>query len=197
MEDLHERYFSMKKVDELVRMGLMPVEQLPWLMQALRHMQQDAYLPYMERKILYDFVQRVFSQVFNDPLMYRLIRQRAAMNKYEDFDPTIEEAAPIKSGPDLKKTPEGMLATYATSAERKQQAGGKVSPEEKKLASRAKTELRRRRDVANKTRKESYQAAFDEAMKAYDITSMGELSEEDIKDFLNTVEQIFNSNSGE
>lgn len=189
MEDLQEQV-DMNKVEELVRMGLMPVQNIPWLAQAMRHMQTDAYLPLVERRVLYEFVRRIFSHVFNDPLIYRLIRQRTAMNKYEEFEP-VNEA----QGPDLKKTPEGMLVSLATQAERKKRAGGKVSDIDKKMASKAKTELRRRRDVAMK--KESYETAFNKALENYNITSIAELSDHDIKDFLNTVDEIFNSNLGE
>lgn len=189
MENLQEQV-DMNKVEELVRMGLMPVQNIPWLAQALRHMQSDSYLPLVERRILYEFVRKIFSHVFNDPLIYRLIRQRTAMNKYEEFEPISEQ-----TGPDLKKTPEGMLVSLSTQAERKKRAGGKVSDEEKKLASKAKSELRRRRDVAAK--KESYEVAFNQALQNYNITTIAELSEEDIKDFLNKVDEIFNSNLGE
>jgi len=189
MENLQEQV-DMNKVEELVRMGLMPVQNIPWLAQALRHMQGDAYLPLVERRVLYEFVRRIFGHVFNDPLIYRLIRQRTAMNKYEEFQP-MDEA----TGPDFKKTPEGMLVSLATQAERKKRAGGKVSDADKQMASKAKTELRRRRDVA--TKKESYQAAFNQALSDYNISSIGELAETDIKDFLNKVDEIFNSNLGE
>lgn len=190
MDNLQEQV-DMKKVEELVRMGLMPVQNIPWLAQALRHMQSDAYLPLVERRVLYDFVGKIFSHVFNDPLIYRLIRQRTAMNKYEEFDP-IDEAI---AGPDLKRTPEGMLVALSTQAERKKRAGGKVSDQDKKMASKAKAELRRRRDVAMK--RENYEVAFNKALAEYNINSVTDLSEEDIKDFLNTVEKIFNSNLGE
>ena len=68
------------------------------------------------------------------------------------------------------------------------------------MASRAKTELRRRRDnkkgrmtesvVLNN---ESYEKAFLEALKSYEVSSIAELPKENVKEFFNKVEQLYNS----
>jgi len=220
MENNLQEQVNMKQVEELLRMGLMPVENIPWIAKGLAHMERDAFLPLVERRITYDFLRRILALVFEDQLMYRLVRQKIAMQKYryEEKNPCwkgyrqlgtkmkngkevpncvpISEAMKAKSKPgvDLKKTPEGMLSTLAGAAERKAKAGGKVSPDEKKLASRAKTELRRRRDNLNK---EDYEKAFAIALQEYNIDNVSELSKEDAKEFLNKVEEIFNSNLGE
>lgn len=185
-----------KQIEQLVRMGMMPVEFLPWLSMSLRGIETDAYLPLNQRRIFYDFVQKMMSLVFDDPQMYRLLRQRVAMHKFEEFNPITEEDI------DLKRTPEGMLDTLARSAERKKKAGGKISPAEKRLASRAKTELRRRRDnlkgrmeeqVQPVVTSETYEKAFLETLKTYNVSSVADLPKENVKEFFNTVEQLYNS----
>jgi len=185
-----------KKLEQLVRMGMMPVQYLPWLDMALHGVDTDSFLPLNQRRIFYDFIQKLMNLVFNDPQMYRLLRQRVAMTKFEEFNPIAEEEM------DMKRTPEGMLDTIARSAARKTKAGGKVSPAEKRLASRAKAELRRRRDnlkgrmAESKTTvvvSESYEKAFLETLKSFNVSSVADLPKENIKEFFNTVEQLYNS----
>lgn len=189
MDNLQEQIMDReKKIEELVRMGLMPVHLLPWLKRSIQHMEQDAFLPLVERKILYSFIRTMMSHMLDDPLIYRLVRQRTAMKKFEEFEPISEE------GLDLKKAPEGSLVGMANSVARKKRAGGKVTPADRSMASRAKAELRRRRDNMNK---EDYEKAFNTVLNSYNVTNIANLSQEDVKDFLNKVEEIFNSNSGE
>lgn len=187
-----------KQIDQLVRMGMMPVQYLPWLTMALHGIESDSYLPLNQRRIFYDFIQKMMNLVFNDEQMYRLLRQRVAMHKFEEFNPISEAEL------DLKRTPEGMLDTIAGSVRGKKKAGGKISSSEKRLASRAKAELRRRRD--NKKGKEeykkmkesvqiveSYEQAFLETLKSFNVSSVSELPKENVKEFFNKVEQLYNS----
>ena len=97
-----------------------------------------------------------------------------------------------KTDETLKKMPQGMLDTLATNAKSKERAGGKLSPEDKRMASRAKAELRRRRDNA-KGMKESYENAFLSTMKEYGITNIADLPTENVKEFFNKVEQLYKS----
>jgi hypothetical protein len=183
-----------KQIETLVRLGLMPVQLLPFLQKAMAGTQGDAFLPLNQRKVYYLFMNRLLDLVFNDELMYRLLRQRTAMKKFDDFNPISEEEM------DLKRTPEGMLDTMARAAKNKERAGGKSSPAEKRLASRAKAELRRRRDNLKGRMEESvvmtnesYEKAFLEALKSYEVSSVAELPKESVKEFFNKVEQLYNS----
>ena len=187
-----------KQIEQLVRMGMMPVQYLPWLNMALHGITTDSYLPLNQRRIFYDFIEKMMNLVLNDPQMYRLLRQRVAMHKFEEFNPIAEEEI------DLKRTPEGMLDSMAGSIRSKKKAGGKISTSEKRLASRAKAELRRRRDKkkgreeykkmkesVNMT--ESYEKAFLETLKNYNVSSVADLPKENVKEFFNKVEQLYNS----
>jgi hypothetical protein len=188
--------YRAKQIETLVRLGLMPVQMWPWLQRAIVHTESDAYLPLNERKVYYAFIRRLMDLVFNDELMYRLLRQRISMKKFEEFNPISEEDI------DLKRTPEGMLSTMAGAAKNKEKAGGKVSPSEKRLASRAKAELRRRRDnlkgrmeesVDTPVLSESYEKAFLNVLTTYNVSSVADIPKENVKEFFNKVEQLYNS----
>ena len=183
-----------KQIETLVRLGLMPVQYLPFLQMALNGIGSDAFLPLNQRRVFYDFVKKLMNLTLNDEMMYRLLRQRTAMKKFDDFNPISEEEI------DLKRTPEGMLDTMARAAKNKERAGGKTSPAEKRLASRAKAELRRRRDnlkgrmeESTIMTNESYEKAFLEALKSYEVSSITELPKENVKEFFNKVEQLYKS----
>jgi hypothetical protein len=187
-----------KQIETLVRLGLMPVQYLPFLHMALQGIDTDAFLPLNQRRVFYDFVKKLMNLSFNDEMMYRLLRQRVAMTKFEEFNPIAEEEI------DLKRTPEGMLDSLASSAKGKKKAGGHISAAEKRLATRAKAELRRRRDnkkgreeykKANESvvMTESYEKAFNETLKTYNVTNIADLPTENVKEFFNKVEQLYKS----
>ncbi len=187
-----------KQIETLVRLGLMPVQYLPFLQMALNGIGSDAFLPLNQRRVFYDFVKKLMNLTLNDEMMYRLLRQRVAMTKFEEFNPISEEDI------DLKRTPEGMLDSMSSSLKSKKRAGGRVSKAEKRLASRAKTELRRRRDNKKgredyKSMKESvimtesYEKAFVEVLATYNVSSVADLPKENVKEFFNKVEQLYKS----
>ena len=187
-----------KQIETLVRLGLMPVQYLPFLQIALNGIGSDAFLPLNQRRVFYDFVKKLMNLTLNDEMMYRLLRQRVAMTKFEEFNPISEEDI------DLKRTPEGMLDSMSSSLKSKKRAGGRVSKPEQRLASRAKTELRRRRDNKKgredyKSMKEdvimteSYEKAFIEVLATYHVNSVADLPKDNVKEFFNKVEQLYKS----
>jgi len=187
-----------KQIETLVRLGLMPVQYLPFLQMALNGIGSDAFLPLNQRRVFYDFVRKLMNLTLNDEMMYRLLRQRVAMTKFEEFNPISEEDI------DLKRTPEGMLDSMSSSLKSKKRAGGRVSKAEQRLASRAKTELRRRRDNKKgredyKSMKEdvimteSYEKAFIEVLATYNVNSVADLPKDNVKEFFNKVEQLYKS----
>lgn len=184
-----------KQIETLVRLGLMPVQYLPFLQMALNGIGSDAFLPLNQRRVFYDFVQKLMNLTLNDEMMYRLLRQRVAMTKFEEFNPISEEEI------DLKRTPEGMLDQLASSTKSKKKAGGHTSAAEKRLSSRAKAELRRRRDNKKgreeyKSMKESnaaYEKAFVDVLTSFNVSSLSEIPNENVKEFFNKVEQLYKS----
>ena len=184
-----------KQIETLVRLGLMPVQYLPFLQMALNGIGADAFLPLNQRRVFYDFVQKLMNLTLNDEIMYRLLRQRVAMTKFEEFNPISEEDI------DLKRTPEGMLDQLASSTKSKKKAGGHTSAAEKRLSSRAKAELRRRRDnkkgrdeyKSMKESNDSYEKALMTVLTSYNVSSLSELPNDNVKEFFNKVEQLYKS----
>ena len=184
-----------KQIETLVRLGLMPVQYLPFLQMALNGIGADAFLPLNQRRVFYDFVQKLMNLTLNDEMMYRLLRQRVAMTKFEEFNPISEEDI------DLKRTPEGMLDQLASSTKSKKKAGGHTSAAEKRLSSRAKAELRRRRDnkkgrdeyKSMKESNDSYEKALMTVLTSYNVSSLSELPNDNVKEFFNKVEQLYKS----
>ena len=77
--------------------------------------------------------------------------RRAELAKEETIVENRPRIKPLVGGPDVKKAPEGSLVAMANAVNSKRKAGGKVSDNDKSLAARAKNELRRRRQLSNKT----------------------------------------------
>ena len=94
-----------------------------------------------------------------------------------------------------------MLTTLANSIRTKMRAGGTISITDKRIASRAKAELRRRRDnIFHKMREEtefvpavSYEDVFKHLCIESGIT-FNALSEEEKKEFLLRVDEVYKSN---
>jgi len=204
------------KLEDLVRVGLIPVQELPVLRRALRYVEQGTFLPANERKVFYKLVRKYMSTTLLDPTINRLIRQRIMTNPMrEDIQAAIAEAkSALKKTKkkisatdmleslyqtedvDLKKAPEGMLMSYANSVKTKLRAGGKPSVTDKQLASKAKSELRRRRNVQAKRmmgESVSYAEKMQLAMEKFGISQLSDLSQENTKEFFNLIDNIQNS----
>jgi len=204
------------KLEDLVRVGLIPVPELPILRRALRYVEQGMFLPANERKVFYKLVRKYMSTSLLDPTINRLIRNRIMANPMrEDIQTAIAEAkAELKKAKkkisakgmleslyqtediDLKKAPEGMLMSYANSVKTKLRAGGKPSVTDKELSSKAKNELRRRRNVQSKRmmgESMTYASKMQLAMEKFGIAQLSELPQEHTKDFFNFIDNIQNS----
>jgi hypothetical protein len=64
------------KIDVLVRLGLMPIADLPWLKKAFGHVRQNMYLPIQERKVFYQFINDFLEVVLDNPALLRLVMNR-------------------------------------------------------------------------------------------------------------------------
>lgn len=216
-EPINEVFDRLKKVEELVRFGLLPIEHLSILKRALSRMQQGMFIPFDERKIFYGFISRLIDLALSDTTINRLIKQRAMSTKFEEksipdaleqvkaelAEKNMKKTAKNmlqylykKEDLDLKKTPEGMLDTLASVVKHKVSAGGKVSPEEKRLSSKAKSELRRRRNVAKKRRMSesniTYAQKMQLGMEKFGINNLAELPQEQVKEFFTFIDNIQN-----
>jgi len=179
---------NIPKLELLVRLGLMPLQTLPILRRALDRVQGGVMLTPDDRQVLSMLLNKLMGITFDDSAIFQRMRTIVTQTR----NPAMESNVNEKTDETLKKMPQGMLDTLATNAKSKERAGGKLSPEDKRMASRAKAELRRRRDNA-KGMKESYENAFLSTMKEYGITNIADLPTENVKEFFNKVEQLYKS----
>jgi hypothetical protein len=189
--------FNLPKLELLVRLGLMPLQMLPYLRRALSRLQSGIMLSPDDRKVLFQLVDKMLSLSLNDPAVFQRIRTQVTHHQV----PTMENTDINEAEIDLKRAPEGMLTTLANSLRTKMRAGGVISITDKRIASRAKAELRRRRDnMFHKMREEtevvsivSYEDVFKQLCIETDIV-FNALSEEEKKQFLFQVDEIYKSN---
>ena len=189
--------FNLPNLELLVRLGLMPLQMLPYLRRALSRLQGGIMLSPDDRKVLFQLVDKMLSLSLNDPAVFQRIRTQVTHHQV----PTMENTHINEAEIDLKRAPEGMLTTLANSLRTKMRAGGVISITDKRIASRAKAELRRRRDnMFHKMREETevvsdknYEEIFSAVLKEYDVKSISELTEEQVKEFFTKVEILYNS----
>jgi hypothetical protein len=178
--------FNLPKLELLVRLGLMPMQSLPILRRALYRIQTGTMLTPDDRQVISILLNKLMNMSFDDSAIFQRMRTIVTQTRNTAMEPNVNE----KADETLKRMPEGMLATLATNVQSKLRAGGKLSPEDKRVASRAKAELRRRRD---NSMRENYEHAFLSTMKEYGITNIADLPTENVKDFFNKVEHLYNS----
>lgn len=181
-----EESFNLPKLELLVRLGLMPMQSLPILRRALYRIQTGTMLTPDDRQVISILLNKLMNMSFDDSAIFQRMRTIVTQTRNTAMKPNVNE----KADETLKRMPQGMLDTLATNVQSKLRAGGKLSPEDKRVASRAKAELRRRRD--NSVR-ENYEHAFLSTMKEYGITNIADLPTENVKDFFNKVEHLYNS----
>ena len=87
-EQLNEMEDFSTKIGVLVRLGLMPINDLPFLKRALTHMSSNMYLPLLERKVFYKFVNDLLKITLDNPGILRLIMNKTGSLKR---DPAFSE----------------------------------------------------------------------------------------------------------
>jgi len=178
--------FSLPKLELLVRLGMMPLQSLPILRRAISRIQSGTMLTPDDRTVIATLLNKLMNMSFDDSAIFQRMRTIVTQTR----TPAMESIVTEKSDETLKRMPEGMLDTLATNAKSKERAGGKLSPSDKRVASRAKAELRRRRDNANGMR-ENYENAFLSVMKHYGIANITDLPQQHTKEFFNKVDQLY------
>lgn len=184
--------FDKAKLEQLVRLGLLPIKILPVLKRALTRLEKGIMLNPEDRHALSLLTDKILKLTLDDSAVFQRLRIATTKNRMTKMESKIQE------GEELKRTPEGMLDTITRNIRAKKAAGGKISILDKRMASQAKSELRRRRDVRKKAamrkqQKENYEQAFNAILNSYEITNIASLSNEQIKEFFNKVELLYNS----
>lgn len=191
-ENLLDEAYNVAKLEQLVRLGLLPLKVLPILKRALKRLQSGTMLNPEDRQALKMFVDKIIPMTLDDTATFQRLRTAVTQHRTTKMESHIHEDDA------LKRTPEGMLDTITRNTKAKIAAGGKISIIDKRMASAAKSELRRRRDVRKKAErrkhmKEGYEEIFNEVLKTYDVPNITHLSQQQAAEFFKKVEQIFHS----
>ena len=191
-ENLLDEAYNVAKLEQLVRLGLLPLKILPILKRALKRLQSGTMLNPEDRQALKMFVDKLIPMTLDDTATFTRLRTAVTQHRTTKMESHIHE------DDRLKQTPEGMLDTITRNVKAKVASGGKISIVDKRMASAAKSELRRRRDVRKKAErrkhmKEGYEEIFNNVLKTYNVTSIASLSQQEAAEFFKKVEQLFYS----
>jgi flagellar hook-basal body complex protein FliE len=108
--------------------------------------------------------------------------------KSEGFDPN--ESLQEGSALNFRSMSDAGLQQLATTVFKKRRAGGRPTPDDQKIASRAKAELRRRRNV----KVESYDVSLASALTHFGIASVAEIPDEHTVEFFQYVDSLEQGN---
>jgi hypothetical protein len=184
-----EEAFNLPKLELLVRLGLMPLQTLPYIRRALDRLHGGIMLSPDDRKTLLSLMDKLMALSLDDPATFQRVRTNVIQHKVHTMESPVNEAEL-----DLKRTPDGMLDTLANNIKAKLRGGGKISVTDKRIASRAKSELRRRRDNRfhrMKNESVSYEVLFAQVVEASGLGSFTDLSGEQQKVILTNVDKIY------
>ena len=70
------------KIETLIRLGLIPIEDLPYLKKALGHVKSNMFLPVQERRVFYKFVNDILKITLDSPALLRLIMNKTGALKH-------------------------------------------------------------------------------------------------------------------
>src|SRR3990167_715420 len=167
------------KVDQLVRLGLMPVPELPFLKRAFMHMGKDMFLPIRERQIFYRFVAQLMRITLENPALWRLIKNKTGALRREELSmakETIDEAA---WSPKTGASCSCRRGVERDNCPRCEGSGQVINFKAIHAA----------REAKNKTvQKEDYLTRFNAALDKYQIKYLSELDLEQTKAFLEFVD---------
>lgn len=179
---------NVPRLEQLVRLGLLPLQTLPALRRALDRVQGGVMLTPEDRKVISILLDRLMGLSLNDTTTFQRLRVLSTQNRNTDMTNNLVHEDRRRE--ELKRMPQGMLDTLANNITIKLRSGGKATRAEKTMASRAKSELRRRRE--NKM-SETYEAIFNTILETYGVSSIANLSNDELQEFFIKVEHTYKS----
>jgi hypothetical protein len=98
------------RIEELIRLGLLPVAQLPVFKRAITYSDRGMVMPTPERQVFYAFMDKLVTLSIGDPMGFRFIRQKLLTTRTmrtEEMDPVNEQSmgtkTPSKMSDDMKQ----------------------------------------------------------------------------------------------
>ena len=185
-----------KRLDMLVRQGMMPAQNLPILKRAIARVQMGANLLPNERAVIKTFMDEMMYIVFGDDTVFQRAKQHTQKNRYhteeqivEQLDEKLVDGVEIVDGEEDRQKAEKQGAKL----------GRKNKIEKLKNFSKALRKEKERAGVSEQVAKmnEDYKAKFEAALKKFGVSSIRDLPADKKKEFFNMVDGIHKSDSEE
>lgn len=185
-----------KRLDMLVRQGMMPAQNLPILKRAIARVQMGANLLPNERAVIKTFMDEMMYIVFGDDTVFQRAKQHTQKNRYhteeqivEQLDEKLVDGVEIVDGEEDRQKAEKQGAKL----------GRKGKLEKLKSFSKALRKEKERAGVSEEVAKmnDEYKAKFEAALKKFGVSSIRDLPADKKKQFFNMVDGIHKSDAEE
>jgi hypothetical protein len=187
------------KIEQMVRLGLMPVQDLPYLKRALMHVRSNMFLPLLEREVYYRFVNELINITIGNPAVLRLIKNKTGPLRREETEmPSVIECTVDEGKAENKLKKRAYLQKKGKEWVKSNAIGRrKESPYSAKLwlqiakskntgkqvrAGRSAMQYENKAPITNE--EVSYGDRFQAALDQFEIQNLNELNIEDTKAFL-------------
>jgi len=185
-----------KRLDMLVRQGMMPAQNLPILKRAIARVQMGANLLPNERAVIKTFMDEMMYIVFGDDTVFQRAKQHTQKNRYHTEEQIVEQLdEKLVDGVEIVDGEEDRQKAEKDGAK----LGRKGKIEKLKTFSKALRKEKERAGVSEEVAKmnEDYKAKFEEALKEFGVSSIRDLPEDKKKKFFNTVDGMQTSDTEE
>ena len=185
-----------KRLDMLVRQGMMPAQNLPILKRAIARVQMGANLLPNERAVIKTFMDEMMYIVFGDDTVFQRAKQHTQKNRYHTEEQIVEQLdEKLVDGVEIVDGEEDRQKAEKDGAK----LGRKNKIEKLKSFSKALRKEKERAGVSEEVAKmnEDYKAKFEAALKKFGVSSIRDLPADKKKQFFNMVDGIHKSDDEE
>lgn len=179
-----------RRLEMLVRQGLMPAQNLPILKRAIARVQMGSQLLPNEREIIKKFMDELMFIVFGDDTVFNRAKQNTQKNRYQTEEHIVSQLdEKMVDGVEVVDGDEERMKD-----EKKAKKLGKVAKSEKmKMFAKSlrkekeKEEQRESLDITDLNK--VYQSKFDEALEEYGVSTIRDLPEDKKKEFFALIDE--------
>lgn len=171
-----------KRLDMLVRQGLLPANQLPLLHRALNKIENGQNLVGKEREIFSRFTNEIMSIVFGDTTTFNRAKMHTQRNRYRTEERIVEE--PVKKNVDGVEVVDGEEARMKDEKAAKK-LGRQPKDKKMKLMPKAVRKEKEKAGVSEDLLKfnEDYKEKFAAGLKKFGVSNIRDLNPEQKKKF--------------
>jgi len=178
-----------KRMEMLVRQGLMPAQKLPILKKAIARVKMGGALLPNEREVIKDYMDKLMFIVFGDDTVFNRAKQHTQRARYQteeqivnQLDERVVDGVEIVDGEEQRIKDE----------KRAQKLGRKSKSEKMKSFAKSLRKEKEKQEVDESIIKmnEDYKEKFNAALKKFGVSSIRDLPADKKKKFFNTVDNM-------